>query len=411
MKTWITYPAAIIFGLAATLLLKDWQPYTDFLNAIVPFAHQLGLFVLFPIVFTLFTAATASLRRYKDTIIVFSSAFFWGLITALLLSFLGMGLAIASPFVLDLPPSTSQPEVNFFQFSTLSNFFITTNAFNQFTVTSISLLPILIVAMVFGISLRPDREAIRPAYVVVNSFAEAMMRLARIFSVIGAALLLVISAKWFMDFPGLWVSKENILFSVALLATVVIAIFLLLPLLFGVATLFKGGNPYKILFGTMGALLASGFSGSLLFGTTPLIALTQHNCGVRKRVSGISIPLLTILGRGGSAMVASFTIITLIESMGNPLSLQSMVAIALFSALFSFGASFSPGLEVIFIMVFVMGGIQGEGTSILSSGIVVLLPCLQMAALITDSAINAFGTTFGSRIVSPDDRVPIEEMM
>jgi Na+/H+-dicarboxylate symporter len=110
-------------------------------------------------------------------------------------------------------------------------------------------------------------------------------------------------------------------------------------------------------------------------------------------------------------MVASFTIITLIESMGNPLSLQSMVAIALFSALFSFGASFSPGLEVIFIMVFVMGGIQGEGTSILSSGIVVLLPCLQMAALITDSAINAFGTTFGSRIVSPDDRVPIEEMM
>ncbi|WP_422479825.1 cation:dicarboxylate symporter family transporter [Pleomorphochaeta sp. DL1XJH-081] len=411
MKTWITYPAAIIFGLAATLLLKDWQPYTDFLNAIVPFAHQLGLFVLFPIVFTLFTAATASLRRYKDTIIVFSSAFFWGLITALLLSFLGMGLAIASPFVLDLPPSTSQPEVNFFQFSTLSNFFITTNAFNQFTVTSISLLPILIVAMVFGISLRPDREAIRPAYVVVNSFAEAMMRLARIFSVIGAALLLVISAKWFIDFPGLLVSKENILFSVALLATVVIAIFLLLPLLFGVATLFKGGNPYKILFGTMGALLASGFSGSLLFGTTPLIALTQHNCGVRKRVSGISIPLLTILGRGGSAMVASFTIITLIESMGNPLSLQSMVAIALFSALFSFGASFSPGLEVIFIMVFVMGGIQGEGTSILSSGIVVLLPCLQMAALITDSAINAFGTTFGSRIVSPDDRVPIEEMM
>jgi hypothetical protein len=88
-----------------------------------------------------------------------------------------------------------------------------------------------------------------------------------------------------------------------------------------------------------------------------------------------------------------------------------MVAIALFSALFSFGASFSPGLEVIFIMVLVMGGIQGEGNSILSSGIVVLLPCLQMAALITDSAINAFGTTFGSRIVSPDDRVPIEEMM
>lgn len=411
MKTWITYPAAIIFGFAATLLLKDWQQYTNFLDSVVPFAYQLGLFVLFPIVFTIFTAATASLRRYKDTIIVFSSALFWGLVTALVLSFLGMGLAIVSPFGLNLTPSATSTEFTFFDFSSFSNLIIAQNAFNQFTRTSISLLPVLMVALVFGIALRPDREAIRPAYVVVNSFAEAMMRLSRIFTALGAALLLFISAKWFVDFPDLLIFRENIWFGVGLLAAVLVALLILLPFIFGIATLFRGGNPYKILFGTMGALLASGFSGSLLFGTTPLIALTQHNCGVRKRVSGISIPLLTILGRGGSAMVASYTIITLFESMGTPLSMQTLVVVALFCALFSFAASFSPGVEVIFIMVLVMGGLQGDGSSILSSGILILLPLLQMAALVTDTAINAFGTTFGSRIVSPDDRVPIDEMM
>lgn len=410
MKTWITYPAAILFGLAATLLLQEWLPYTDFLRIAVPIAKQLGLFVLFPIVFTLFTAATASLRRYKDTVIVYSSAIFWGLLTALLLSFLGMGLSIILPFGLNLPSTAASLDITFFDFSSLPRLFMAENAFEQLTRSSISLLPLIILALVFGIALRPDREAIRPAYVVVNSFAETMMRLSRIATVIGAALILLISAQWFLEFPGITLLKGSFWFVIGLVITMIGAIFVVLPLVFGIATLFKGGNPYKILFGVLGALLASGFSGNLLFGTTPLIALSQRNCGVRKRVSGISIPLLTIMGRGGSAMVATYTIINLLKASNVTPSLQTLVVIALFSALFSFGASFSPGVEVLYIMALVMAGLQFDGESMISH-VVILLPCLQMAALVTDTAINAFGTTFGSRIVSPDDRVPIEEMM
>lgn len=410
MKTWITYPAAILFGLAATLLLQDWLPYTEFLRIAVPIAKQLGLFVLFPIVFTLFTAATASLRRYKDTVIVYSSAIFWGLLTALLLSFLGMGLSILLPFGLHLPSTAASFDITFFDFSSLPRLFMAENAFEQLTRSSISLLPLIILALVFGIALRPDREAIRPAYVVVNSFAEMMMRLSRIATVMGAALILLISAQWFLEFPGITLLKGSFWFVIGLVITMIDAVFVVLPLVFGIATLFKGGNPYKILFGVLGALLASGFSGNLLFGTTPLIALSQHNCGVRKRVSGISIPLLTIMGRGGSAMVATYTIINLLKASNVAPSLQTLVVIALFSALFSFGASFSPGVEVLYIMALVMGGLQVNGESMISH-VVILLPCLQMAALITDTAINAFGATFGSRIVSPDDRVPIEEMM
>ena len=410
MKTWITYPAAIIFGFAATLLLQDWQPYANFLNAVVPFAKQLGLFVLFPIVFTLFTAATASLRRYKDTIIIFSSALFWGLLTALLLSFVGMGLAIVLPFTINLQPGQGTVP-NFFDFNSLSSLFLADNAFEQFTVASTTLLPVIVLAFIFGLAMRPDRESIRPAYVVLNSLAETMLRLARIFTVIGAALVLVISAHLFLQFPALAIFKGNLWFGLGLVAIVAVAVLVILPLLYGIATLFKGGNPYTVLFGTLGAMLASGFSGNILFGTTALIALTQQNCGARKRVTGISIPLLTILGRGGSAMVATYTVLTMLISMGASPSLSTMVAIALFSALFSFAASFSPGAEVIFIMVLAMGGIQGDGNQVLSSGILLFIPFLQMAALVTDTAVNAYGATFGSRIVSPDDRVPFEEMM
>jgi hypothetical protein len=110
-------------------------------------------------------------------------------------------------------------------------------------------------------------------------------------------------------------------------------------------------------------------------------------------------------------MVASYSIIMILSGTGTNLSFQTMIFIALFSALFSFASAFTPGLEVVFIIVFSMGGITGDGMSILQTGIMVLLPSLQMAGLVTDVAVNTFGTTFGSRVVSPDDRVTIEDMM
>jgi Na+/H+-dicarboxylate symporter len=411
MKTWITYPAAVIFGIAASLLLHDWQPYVTFLDAVVPIARQLGIFMLFPIVFTLFTAAAASLRRYKDTFIVFSSAIFWGLCTTIALSFLGMALAQVSPIPFAMTSGEHTTSLSFFDFSSLPSLFISENAFTQFAHTSASLLPIMVVAFLFGIALRPNREVLRPAYVVVNSFAEAMLRLARIMTVITAVLVLFISAQWYLEFPLSTVVSHHLLFSISILLVAVIALLVVLPLLFGLFSRFKGGNPYSMLLGSLGALLASGFSGSLLFGTTSILALSQKNCGVRKRVGGIATPLLTIIGRGGSALIATFLVINILQSNGAELSMQSMATIALFSALFSLGASFSAGLEVPFIMVFVMQGMQVDNSLLFSSGILILLPLLRLASLSVDTMVAVYGSVFGSRIVSADDRVAIEDMM
>lgn len=414
MKTWITYPAAIILGFSAHLLLGGWGPYHDVLGIAVPIANQLGLFVLFPVVFILFTSATASLRRYKDTAIVFSSTILWGLVTALLLSFLGMGLTFLLPAGFASLPvdADAASQFAFFDLSTLRELFVTQNAFRQFTVSGTSLLPIMVIALLAGLALRPDREGIRPAYVVVNSFAESMLRLARIFTVIGAALLLFISASWFESIPLRELLPWASWYLLGLLIALIAALFILLPLLFAVMTLFKGGNPFRIVSGTFPAFLAAGFTGNILYGTTPLLALSQHNNGVRKRVAGISIPLLTILGRGGSAMIATFTIIQVFQVLGaaRP-SLQTMLFIALFSSLFSFTSSFSLGFEVPFIILMVLQGIQSQAMGQMAAVLLVLLPFIKLSAGIIDAAVIAFGGTFCSRVVSPDDRVPFEEMM
>jgi len=412
MKTWITYPAAVIFGISASLLLQDWQPYTVILQTVVPVARQIGIFVLFPIVFSLTTAAVASLRRYKDTVIIFSSAVFWGLFTALILSFVGLGLALVIPFEFSAFSSASSTEIFLFDFSTLKQIVMNDNAFKYFTLNSETLLPLIIIAVIIGIALRPDREAIRPAYVVVNSFAEGMLRLARIFTVIGPLLLLFISAQWFSTFPlEVLISSENLLFAGGVFVAMLAALFIVLPLLFGLFTLFKGGNPYSMILGSLGALIATGFSGNFLFGTTPILALSQKNCGVRKRVGGISIPILTMLGRGGSAMIATYVLVKMLQSLGTPLSLQTLVFIALFSALFSLVSSFSPGFEVIFILLMIFQWVQADSGIIYSSGILLLLPILRLTSLMVDTMVTVYGAAFGSRIVSPADQVSIEEMM
>ena len=411
MKTWITYPVAVIFGIAASLLLHDWHPYATFLDAVVPVALQLGIFMLYPIVFTLYTAAAASLRRYKDTFIVFSSAIFWGLFTTIVLSFLGMALAMVSPIPFTQIPGGQTTSLSFFDFSSLPNLFVSENAFTQFTRSATSLLPIMVIAFLFGMAMRPNREVLRPAYVIVNSFAEAMLRLARIMTVFGAVFVLLISAQWSREFPIATVLSHHLFFAVSILVVAVVALIVVLPLLFGIFTRFRGGNPYSMLLGSLGALLSSGFSGNLLFGTTAIFALSQKNCGVRKRVGGIATPLLTIIGRGGSALIATFIVVMILRSSGAELSVQSMATIALFSALFSLASSFSLGIEVPFIMVLVLQGMQADNALLFSSGILILLPLLQLTSLSVDTMVAVYGSVFGSRIVSPDDRVSVEDMM
>lgn len=414
MKTWITYPAAILLGFSAHMLLGGWAPYEVLLGLTVPFMRELGVFILFPVVFVLFTSSVASLRRYKDTAIVFSSTLLWALFSTLLLSFLGMAAAILLPQGSGALSGTASPNSveGLFDLSRLSGYFISPNAFAQFTVTSTSLLPILVIGLVIGIALRPDRETIRPAYVTVNSFAEAMMRLARIFTIMGAALLLFLSAEWFGSMDIRKLLPGNTWFLLGVASMIIVSLFILLPLIFAVLSLFRGGNPFRVLLGVFPALLSAGISGNLLFSTTALLALSQQNNGVRKRVAGISIPLLTIIGRGGSSMIATFTVIQVIRLLGGSLpSIQTMILLTLFSALFSFVSSFSAGMEVMFILFMVLKGIDAGSAGAVAGSVMVLLPILHVSALVIDAAVIAFGSVFCSRIISPDDRVPLEEMM
>lgn len=415
MKTWITYPAALLLGFSTNLLLGGWAPYEMTLDIVVPLIKQLGLFIVFPIVFVTFASAVASIRRFKEGGRLFFGSLVWGLISTLALSFVGVAVAMYLPQstqALALS-SSAVPSFSFFDFTTLKEMILSGNAFNQFTATTLTLLPLMFIAWLLGIVMKPDREMARPAYVVLQSFGEVMYRLARLFTAIGALFLLFLSADMCRNLPAMSALIEpSKLFFLALGGVVLAVILVILPLLFMILTLFRGGNPWRVLIGSYPSFIITAMTGSMLFGTTSLLAVAQQNNGAKKRAAGLSVPILTFLGRGGSALVATMTIIFIIQAMtGASVEVTHMVYIALFSALFSLLSSFSIGLEVPFIVVMVLQGIQMGAHPVVLATVVTLLPLLQMAALFLDAASISFGSVFTSRIVAMKERTPLSHMI
>ncbi len=405
MKTWIIYTGAILFGFSATLLLGGWQPYGAFLTFMVPMIKDLSLFFLFPIVFILFTAESASLRRHKDSSVLFFSTLFWSLFTTLILSFSAMGLSLLIPQSIKQFTQVATQQVPLFNnvsFEEIKSLLFSDNAFTQFTKSTTSLLPIIVVASIIGFALKPDYEALRPAYVVTNSFAEVIIRLTRIMTHLLAIVLLFLSAYYSNQDNFIATLFKSIPITLIYIGSAIIALGIILPLLFGLITGFKKGNPYKVLFASYASIATSLFFMSTLESTISMIALGEHNSSVKKRVAGTAFPLYTIIGKGGSAMIATTTLLLILHNSGVQLPISTMLLVALFSSLVSLLSSFAPRFEVLFIMMLSFSGLFGKMLDTPGSLIILLLPFIQGIAAMIDSSIAILGAAFTSRIISED---------
>lgn len=359
MKTWITYLVATFMGLATTLLLGQFETYITFIQSFSTLVIQFGGFVLFPIVLITFTSGIASLRKNGMGGRLAASTFVWSILSTLLLSFVGVFLFKVMPVSFPITSSAgagTSAVIEYIKtsFSLIKDVFEPINPFYSISATQNFLLPIVLVAFLFGYFLKPSSDVIRPAYVIVNSFSEVMYKICRAYSLYGFAFVYILSASFFatlQDEATIFVAPNFVL---KLILLTLSAIFIFLPLLFSIVTGFKE-NPYKILYRTTAASLAGLFSANIFFATPINFSLSRMNLGVQKRVSSTSISLTTIFARGGSAMVSSFTIAALLYAATNKVpEVSILIFIALFSALISFISSAFLGFEVFFIIYFTL---------------------------------------------------------
>lgn len=359
MKTWITYLVATFMGLATTLLLGQFDTYITFIQSFSSLVIQFGGFILFPIVLITFTSGIASLRKDKMGGRLAGATFVWTVLSSLVLSLFGVALFAIMP--ISFPASSSagaatSAVIEYIEtsISLVRDTFSPVNPFYSMASTQNFLAPIVFIAFLFGYFLKPSSDVLRPAYVTINSFSEVMYKMSRAFTIYGFALVYIVSASFFavlQDEATVFVAPRFV-FSLVLLALV--TIFAILPLIFAITTSFKE-NPYKILYRSLGSAAAGLFSGNIFFATPISFSLSRMNLGVQKRVSSTSISLTTIFARGGSAMVSSFTIASLIYATTGTLpSFSLSIFIALCSTFVSFFSSLFLGFEVFFITYFTL---------------------------------------------------------
>ncbi|MCK9597860.1 MAG: cation:dicarboxylase symporter family transporter, partial [Sphaerochaeta sp.] len=202
MKTWISYLAATALGLAATLLFGESGIFQQVMYTITALFVQLGGFVLIPLVFFGFSSGIASLRKDSKGGVFARTTLLWSVFSTLLLV---LSSALVFRFFPSyFPASTSAgsdastlsiiaPQ----SLSTLFESMLPVNPFYTLANAESFLLPVLVIALVFGYFLKPNVEVIRPAYVTMNSLSETMFRLARAYSTTGHFFLFFASSYWF----------------------------------------------------------------------------------------------------------------------------------------------------------------------------------------------------------------------
>ena len=419
MKTWLTYLAAAAMGLAFELAFHGSGFYLSFITFMADVMLKLGIFMVFPLAFFTMTSGTASLTRKRGhNSYVWLSTILWATFTTAVLS-IAAGL-LFRVFPAELP-STSTSTANAQKASELSSAIIgstvtrlaaanplSVNSFLNFIKSSDCLLPIILIALIFGYAIRPTSEVIRPAYITLNSISEVMFRLAKIIARFLWIGIFFISGVWFHN---LW-TDATVFYSWRFVVLCCIIgfgmLFVIIPLVYGIMTGFRR-NPYRQIARLLSSGVAAFFSVNYLFSMNTLYTDCRINLGIQKSVVSSALPLHSILTKGGSALVSSMCTCSIVFAATGvaPTALQT-VTIALACTLASFICSIHAGYEVLFITTYALGllNINAGGAQF---AIIALLPMLNGMALLLDVMLAGLGTSFTASNLNADCYITAED--
>ncbi len=406
MKTWLTYLAAAAMGLAFELNLRDTVLYVSTINFMADVVLKLGMFMVFPLAFFTMSSGTASLTRKRgQSSFIWISTIFWSIFTSVALSICAALLfrlfPAAFPVTSTTPQNAEQAAVvyNSLASSTAAKLVaanpLSVNAFVNLIKSSDCLLPIILLSLIFGYAIRPTSEVIRPAYITLNSISEVMFRLARQVSKFLWIGIFFLSATWFNT---LWTDGtifDSWRFVVLCCIVGFSALFVLLPLIYAIVTGFRR-NPYRQILRLFSAGVAAFFSVNYMFNMPTLYTNCRTNMGIQKSVVSVSLPLHSVLTKGGSALVSTMCTCSLVYAINGvaPTALQG-ITIAFACTVMSFISSIHAGYEVVATTSFAIGllGVSISGAEFALLGI---LPLLNGMAIMLDVMLAGLGTSFAA---------------
>lgn len=419
MKTWLTYLAASAMGLAFQVVFKESALFSSIITIASEIFIKLGTFVVFPLAFFTMASGTASLTRKKGAnSYVLLTTIFWSLFTTTVLSIIAAlmfriypaafpvtsttpeNAAAASEMVKDLTTSTLVKLKNANP--------ISVNAFLNLIKSSDCIIPIAFLALIFGYAIRPTSEIMRPAYIFFNSISEVMFRLVRQIAKYLWIGIFFVSGVWF---ETLWC--DGTVFAswqfVVMLCIITFGLLIVvIPLIYAIATGFKR-NPYRQIVRLFSASTAAFFSVNYMFSQTALYSDCRINLGIQKRIVAATLPIHTILTKGGSALMGTICSCSIIYAYTGSLpGVVEVCTIALACTLISFVSSLHAGYEVLFATSFALGLLKKD-LSGAEFAILGILPLLNGISLLFDTLLAGLGTSFTAVNMNADCYIKDED--
>ncbi len=381
MKVWLK----LLLGAALGVVLGVFLPLparadASLLLQINDFVLSLGRYALFPLVFFSTAVALNELQRDKRL---------WGVLVRSL-SYMVLGtfllVLVGALFILLFSPeripitSRRETELIFRSWNDTLGNLVPKNLFQILTGGADFLLPVYALSFILGLHFPFDRTASEPTVSLFDSLSRILYHLnSFIIELLGFGMI-VLSAAWLTQVRLIQDIQLYLqVFAVLSLATA----FVLFAVIPAVLWFFGGReNPYKWIFGMLGAGLAAFFSGDSFFSLGLASRLSRENLGVPRKVGAVTLPLFAMFGRAGTALTSTIAFFIILKSYSSlEISFEQILWTIVFAFLLSFALPSVPGLGA-YINLSLLCSLYGRG---LENGYLTLQPVLPI--LVSFSAL------------------------
>lgn len=370
MKIWLKLLVGCLLGTILGILLPAQDELAmSVLSAISSFAIGLGRYILLPL--TLFSLPVAAYELHSDGRL--GKTLGKGILYAFLSSIAATVLGLAAALVLTpgriplLAASGSAPALLDMSHLALSIF--PANALEAIVGSGDFLLPLCAFCVVLGLAMCFDRIVAKPAIALFDSLSRIFYHVNSFIAEFLGILVILIALFGVVQMKKAFEAEAYRRLLLSLSLETLIAAFAIIPLIVFLSCGRK--NPYKPLFALLGPALASLASGDIYFSLGLMQKHAKESMGIKRRAGALLLPLTSIFGRAGTALIAStgfFVILNSYSTLGLGLDdlLKLIVLIPLLSL--SLGAAPSSGAMS---MLALIASSYGKG---FESGALILVP-------------------------------------
>lgn len=404
MKIWIKYLFAVIIGvLIGIYVLDSGEPVSELLSFLSRLTINIGRYSMYPLLFFSLAYASYKLRIDRRFLMVYSKTILIIIVSSVLLTAIGTASVYLLtperiPIIVESERTYSFPQIQEILLSTFP-----ANLFKIFTGDGNFMLPLAIFSIFLGLNFSFDKIHTRPVVQLFDSLSRIFYHMGMfILEILGFGLVILSSAMvvTIRSTPQIEFYRQLLLLIGLLAAIIILGVY---PLI--VYFLTGKENPYKHLYAIIAPALAAFLSGNSYFTFTTLIPHTMENLGIPRKVGATTLPIFTLFGKAGTAMVTSVTFVVILRSYSSlGIGLDTLLWIAAFSLLTSFLTSSVPGLGVVVSLSFICS-LYGRG---IEDGFLIvqpIVPLLISFAVLLDTVTAALGSVIVSH--SEDNRKDI----